>query len=156
MIKTGHPLYDIWNTMRQRCYNPKATGFKRYGGRGIKVCDRWLESFWNFVNDIGPRPSPEHSVDRRENDGDYAPDNCHWATRIQQARNRANYIGPGARVVTVGFDDTLKAMLDDEVKQRDSNRAAIARMCLALTLPILRSGTPVSVLEAMGGKGRRK
>ena len=73
--------------MKSRCYNQKMTQFKDYGGRGIQVCDKWLHSFEAFYRDMGPRPSPSHSVDRRKNDGDYEPTNCRWATRAVQATN---------------------------------------------------------------------
>jgi hypothetical protein len=76
--------------MKQRCSNPNATNYARYGGRGIAVCQRWQESFLAFLEDLGPRPSKGHTLERRNNNGDYEPDNCYWATRKQQGRNRAN------------------------------------------------------------------
>ena len=82
-----HPLYSTWLAMRQRCYNPNATSFKNYGARGIKVCDRW-QSFRNFVMDMGLKPTPEHWIERIDNDGDYDPFNCIWALPVQQARNK--------------------------------------------------------------------
>lgn len=81
--------YRIWCAMRERCHSPKHIEFKRYGARGIKVCERW-DSFANFLMDMGPRPSTEHSLDRHPNqNGNYEPGNVRWATNEQQARNKA-------------------------------------------------------------------
>jgi hypothetical protein len=80
--------------MKRRCLNERHHSYPSYGGRGIKICDRWLygehnrNGFECFVGDIGARPSSQHSIDRRDNDGHYEPNNCRWATKQEQVRNR--------------------------------------------------------------------
>jgi hypothetical protein len=80
-----HPLCSIWYGMLNRCYNPMDTSFRLYGARGISVCDRWLD-FKNFIEDVGNRNSL--TLDRIDPDGDYSPNNCRWATKSQQAKNK--------------------------------------------------------------------
>jgi len=85
-------LYAIWRSMKNRCRDPGVPSYDCYGGRGISVCERWAEyryGFWNFVEDMGPRPVGA-SLGRRDNNRGYNPNNCRWETRKEQARNKQN------------------------------------------------------------------
>lgn len=82
--------YNTWLAIKNRCLNNKCIQFKDYGGRGIKICDRWLNSFENFLEDMGHKPSMNYSIDRKENNKDYCKENCRWATRIEQQNNKSN------------------------------------------------------------------
>lgn len=79
--------YWIWAQMRHRCRNPGYHHWQNYGGRGIRICDAWADSYDAFLSDMGRRPTPKHSIDRVDNDGDYEPGNCRWATRDEQNQN---------------------------------------------------------------------
>lgn len=95
--------YMAYYAMLNRCYNPECKPFPSYGGRGIIVCDRWRASFLNFFEDMGRRPSPGHSIDRKDNDGPYSKDNCWWSERLHQCNNKRNN-----RLLTVGgITDTI-------------------------------------------------
>lgn len=82
------PEYKVWNGIIKRCTNPKEVAYVNYGGRGITICEKWRNSFEAFYEDVGPRPTEKHSIDRINNDGNYEPSNVRWATKGQQVRNR--------------------------------------------------------------------
>lgn len=85
------PEHAIWSGMHQRCADHRHPTYASYGGRGITVCDRW-QTFENFYADMGPRPTPAHTIDRKDNDRGYDPENCRWITRSQQSRNTSRNI----------------------------------------------------------------
>lgn len=85
-------MYMVWTQMKRRCNQPTHKDYRLYGGRGITVCERWLHSFKNFYEDMGDKPSPSHSLDRINNDGNYEPDNCKWSTPKEQRNNQRGMI----------------------------------------------------------------
>lgn len=91
---SGSTEYNSWCAMKARCLNPAAHNYKYYGGRGVNICDRWTESFGAFYEDIGPKPSPSHTVDRINPFGDYEPSNCRWATKSEQSNNQRRHHAP--------------------------------------------------------------
>ena len=85
------PEYTTWLGLKDRCNNPNNPRYKHYGGRGITVCERWQKSFTDFLEDMGYKPSPRLSIDRINNDGNYEPSNCRWATSAQQHANQRHH-----------------------------------------------------------------
>lgn len=85
--KSQTSTYKIWQGMKKRCMNPSSNVFRHYGERGIRVCEEWRISYDAFLADMGERPSPQHSLDRINNEGNYEPSNCRWATRTEQNNN---------------------------------------------------------------------
>ncbi|WP_115560025.1 hypothetical protein [Xanthomonas arboricola] len=88
----GTPEYAAWNAMKSRCMNPKHAAFDRYGGRGISVCQQWIDDFAAFYRYMGPRPSVRHTIERIDNSLGYAPGNCEWREWEDQNRNRRNTV----------------------------------------------------------------
>lgn len=123
---TRYPEYEIWQAMIGRCSRPASSGYRNYGGRGIAVCERWRDSFEAFLADVGRRPSPLHSIDRIDNDGNYEPGNVRWATREQQVRNRSCSIN-------------FRTLEDDQISITEMSRRLAIRQPQLKTL-LVRAG----------------
>lgn len=119
--KVGMPEYESWKAMRGRCYNKNNEAYPDYGGRGIGVCKRWFKSFENFFADMGKKPSPQHTLDRYpNNDGNYEPSNCRWATKRQQAENtrRNRYVEYRGEFVLITRLAERLGISDDTIRNR--------------------------------------
>jgi hypothetical protein len=129
--------YHIWSSMIQRCHNKNNDNYPDYGEFGVVVCERWRESFSNFYEDVGPRPSPGHSIDRYPNsNGNYEPGNVRWATAKEQLRNRGRY----CRFFTIGG---VKRCLSEWCEIYGLNRSCVWKR-LKLGWPIERALTEPS------------
>lgn len=102
------PEYTIWRAIKSRCFNPKDISYTNYGSKGVTVCDRWVDSFENFIHDMGFRPKG-YSIERRNNNIGYCPENCYWASRTEQNRNRSNTV-----MVTVNGEPTRLVQYAEE------------------------------------------
>lgn len=132
------PEFRSWYSMKTRCYNEKSHAYPDYGGRGIKVCERWLNSFELFLKDMGPRPSVGHSIERNDNNGDYEPGNCRWATRLEQSNNKRS---------------NKKFNIDGELKT--ITQLAKERGILVSTLARRLSRDSLSIEEALSRPNRK-
>lgn len=132
------PEYTVWRDMLARCLNPKDPGYHRYGGRGITVTLRWQHSFQAFYEAMGPRPSPDHSIERIDNDRGYESGNCRWATQVEQARNRrTNHIltFQGRALPLVAWAEET-GIPDDTLLHRLKKEWSVEQ---ALTTPVISS-----------------
>lgn len=121
------PEYATWMGIKRRCNIPTCSHYKSYGGRGIKVCDKWINSFDDFYTDMGNRPSNYHSIDRINVDGDYEPSNCRWATRYEQSINKRN-----TRYETI--DGVKKPLLEWCKQYNISIKSVLSRLNYGLSL----------------------
>ena len=111
-IKSKPPEYTVWTGMKQRCGDPNQVGYKNYGGKGVTICERWLEhrkGFSNFLEDMGPRPTDDHQIDRINNGGNYEPSNCRWASITINARNKRN------NVINMSDAKTMRWLFDEGI-----------------------------------------
>lgn len=137
------PEYNTWSAMKARCSNSKTKQWMDYGGRGIRVCDRWLSSFEAFLADVGPKPSPDHSIDRIDPNGNYERGNVRWATSREQARNQrttqldAQKVGQIKRLLLLGELDQGQIAAQFGIK-----RAHVSNIKTGRVWPDVEPATP--------------
>jgi hypothetical protein len=135
--------YSTWVNMIERCKRTQATGWSRYGGRGIRVCKRWANSFEAFLADMGERPSQSHSIDRKENGGNYEPGNCRWSTKREQANNRRTsvFIEAEGKKLTIAQWAVAKGLNDSAIRRRiQLGWNPVAAVLTPKTKPVCRGG----------------
>lgn len=139
-FKNPHPLYNVWASMRNRCNNPNYKQWADYGGRGISICPEWA-SFDQFVEDMGPRPSPTHSIDRIDNDLGYSPKNCRWATKKEQQRNQR-------RAVFVSIEGVSHRLVEIVEKTGIKPETIVSRANAGMNMADILAG------KSLDGRGR--
>jgi hypothetical protein len=149
-FKNPHPLYQTWHDMKERCRNPKLKQWTDYGGRGIRVCDRWRTSFAAFVADMGERPVG-YVLDRTDNDGNYEPSNCRWVSRSASQRNRR-----GNRWVSIEGVTYLAVDLADIAGKKIDTIVERAARGLTYEQVIAREKTRDLTGLALGGRASGK
>lgn len=151
--KSYQPEYLAWHGLKGRCLNPANPCYRHYGGRGIQVCQRWLDSFDDFVADMGLRPSDKHSIDRKDNDGNYEPSNCRWATSKEQSQNRRNNVRLTHQGITICASEWARRLgispqrIEQRIKQ-GGTASEILRPRGARTLFALKPGPKPKVEPA--------
>jgi hypothetical protein len=143
-----HPAYGSWENMKARCYQPSNPRFHRYGGRGIEVCPEWFLHFIVFALDMGPKPSPQHSLERIDNDGNYEPANCRWATVSEQSLNKAGT----TEVEHCGIRMAVSEWADFTGLKQGTIHSRI----FLLGWPVSRALTTPSRPKAKNGQGRTR
>lgn len=136
---TEHESYSTWRNMKARCYTKSNSDFHSYGGRGVRICERWME-FWKFVEDMGPKPTPQHSIDRwPDKNGNYEQSNCRWATSGQQSlnTNRNRFLEYEGRRLSICQWADEKGLSRDVLRERLNRGWTIEK---ALTLPTIQLG----------------
>lgn len=145
----GYKCYSAWQTMKRRCFQPSDKAFPNYGARGITVCERWLESYDNFLADMGLPPSLDHQIDRIDNDGPYSPNNCRWVSRVENARNkRSNHI-----ITAFGQSKALVEWAQETGLKRETIAMRLSRGATpeeALNPKIKKPGTTKAVVCPVG------
>jgi hypothetical protein len=146
--------YKTWLSMKRRCYDTKFKDYPNWGGRGIKVCDRWVHDFLAFFEDMGPRPEGKYSIDRLDSDKDYSPENCRWATIQQQGSENRRGLVP-VTVDGVFFPSLKKACEHFGVSQTVANMRMRAGIDPAIAVSTVERMKPRRTKESFWPKAKR-